>query len=454
MDHRTPAIVTISVLNTESTQTLFLASIALLAVLAIARPHWILRPSFAFACLMSIVINPAAAFVMKPGYPDSPLFDSLRLSSVIFPLGVVVWVACTPFLSTIARRIGVSCRDGSLESGVLDRDARITVWIGVAVCGLLSAWYFTAVSFSSTGLWAVIFAAEKATVAREESLKLLDSVALKYAFSLGTTVVAMTTLILLTMRITYRRSLSSAVILIIIIGLLALIGITGARMPIAKAILAVAITYSLTARKRSQLLALPVGLAGAISVLVAITLWRSGKGVLDAGIGMSQGILDRAFVLPFETGLRTVQFAAERGFLDGANIRPYAMISDQRHIALPSEVYHAFYYFPSQGPIESGSANTCFLFDFQAGFGIWQGWLIALISLGMLDFILLAILRVRGWLRPALLSVLMLGILGLASSAFTTALLTGGIGLVAGIAVIAPMAIRKPRSGASRATAA
>lgn len=122
MDRPTPAIPTISVLNIESTQTLFLASIAILAVLAIARPHWLLRPSFAFACLMSIVINPAAAFAMKPGYPDSPLFDSLRLSSVIFPLGVVVWVACTPFLSAIAQRIGVSCRDGFLGLGMPDWD--------------------------------------------------------------------------------------------------------------------------------------------------------------------------------------------------------------------------------------------------------------------------------------------------------------------------------------------
>ncbi len=122
MDRPTPAIATITVLNIEPTQTLFLASIALLAVLAIARPHWLLRPFFAFACLMSIVINPAAAFVMKPGYPDSPLFDSLRLSSVIFPLGVVVWVACTPFLSTIARRIGVSRRDGFPGRGIPDWD--------------------------------------------------------------------------------------------------------------------------------------------------------------------------------------------------------------------------------------------------------------------------------------------------------------------------------------------
>lgn len=117
MDHRTPAIVTTSVLNTEPTQALFLASIALLAVLAIACPHLLLRPTFAFACLMSTFINPAAAFLMKPGYPES-LCDSLRLCSVIIHLGVVVWVACTPFLSAIARRIGVSCRDAFLGRGI------------------------------------------------------------------------------------------------------------------------------------------------------------------------------------------------------------------------------------------------------------------------------------------------------------------------------------------------
>jgi hypothetical protein len=428
-------------LNLESIQSIFVASAVLMAMLAIARPHWLLRPSFAFACVMTIVINPAAAFVMKDGYPDSPLFDSFRLSSVVFPLGIVAWTACTPFLSDVARNLRISCRDAGLVRAGAERSDRIIMWTGIAACGLLTVWYLSVVPIRSTGMWSIIFSNGNATLAREESLKLLDSVALKYAYSFGTTVLAVTTLILLALQVTYRRALSSAAILISIIGLLTLIGITGARMPMAKAILAVAIAYALTARTRSQLLVLPAGLAGAIAIVTSLTLWRSGKELFDASISMSQGIIDRAFVLPFETGLHTVQFAADRGFLAGANIRPYAAITGQPHIVLPSEVYHAFYFFPSQGSIESGSANTCFFFDFQAGFGIWPGWLIALMAIGMVDFSLLAFPRVRGRLRPALLAVLLMGVFSLASSAFSTALLTGGIGLTVAIAIWWPILV-------------
>jgi hypothetical protein len=296
----------------------------------------------------------------------------------------------------------------------------------------------------STGLWAILFDTGTATQARENSLKLLDSASLKYAFSIGTGVIAPITLVLLTFRMTYRRAFSSTGAMIAIIGLLALIGITGARMPIGRAMLAIAIAVALTTRTRSRLLVLPAGVMGALAIAASLTLLRSGKGLLEAGVTLVQGISNRVFALPFETGLRSVEFAAERGFLDGANVRPFAILTGQEHVKLSREVYHAFYFGRGGAAIESGSANTCFLFDFQAAFGIWPGWWIALVAIGMLDFGLLAFRGLRGTMLPALLAVFLLTVLKLLSSAFTTTLLTGGIGLIIAFAVVLPLLLRRP----------
>lgn len=445
MDCQTPAITTESVLNTQSIQALFLASIALLAAIVIARPHLLIRPSFAFACMMSLVINPAAAFVMKPGYPDSPLFDSLRLSSVMFPLGVVAWCACTPFLSSVARSLRIKCQNTVFTKPETDRSDRILMWACFGICALIAARYFAAFPIQSTGLWAIMLSTGDATQAREDSLKLFDSAALKYAFSIGTTAFVPIGVSLVILRLRRLRIVSSAGTSLIALCLVAFAGITGARMPMGRVIISVVIAIALISHRRSKLLILPFGGALAIAMIASLTLMRSGKSVLEVGSGLVTGIANRAFVMPFETGLLSVQFASEQGFLDGANVRPYAILTAQPYLELPSEVYMKYFYGRGGAAIESGSANTSFLFDFQAGFGIWPGWWIALMAICALDFGLMAFRTLQGLALPAVVAAfLQITAFKLTSGAFTTALITGGIGLTLAIGFLFPKMV-KPR---------
>lgn len=429
----------------DTLQTTYVASAATLFLLVITRPHWLLRPSFAFACAMTVIINFSAAFVTKPGWPESSLTQSVRASAILFPIAVVGWIACTPFLSDLAKRLLSSCQNSRIDTGTNRRNDRIVTWVLVAATTSIACWYFATVPLKSTGLWAILFEAEKSMVAREESLKLLDSRLLPYAFFMCINVTVPVTMILYAFRLSYRRAITTSAMLITIIALLLFIGITGARMPIAKACLMLALAFVLTARSRRGLLVLPVSIIGAFAVITTLSLLREGLDSASPFTAMLSGISNRAFVIPFETGLLTTELAGARGFLDGANVRPFALLTGQDHVSLASEVYYIMYPSHLNNGIDSGLAPTSFLFDFQAGFGIWTGWWISLVAIGALDFGLLALQRLKGRLLPALLApFLFIVALDLTGSAYTTQLLTGGIGLIIVFAITLPILLKQP----------
>ena len=88
------------------------------------------------------------------------------------------------------------------------------------------------------------------------------------------------------------------------------------------------------------------------------------------------GLYERVFVLPFETGAYTIAAAEQYNFFQGDNIRPLAILRDTPYLNLSNKIYLDYYH--RDGLPVTGSANTCFLFDFQASFGIVGGWLAAL----------------------------------------------------------------------------
>ena len=417
-------------MTTDTLQFLYVASTAVVVSLAVARPHWLLRPSFAFACTMTIIINFSAAFVFQPDWPDSQVSDSTRLHAIMFPIAICIWIGCTPFLSQTARRLLSECRR---STGETNSDCRIDKFVigafSVAIA-IIALWYFWSVPLRSTGLWTIFFEPEQAGQAREESLKLLDSKSLKYAYSICTNVIVPTTIFVCLVRISKRKAITSSAILLGVLAVLIFAGISGARMPVAKILLTVAVAIALTSRSRRWLVVLPLSVAGAFCLIAALSFLREGQGATGP-TDMFLGIANRAFVMPFETGLLSVDFAGNEGFLDGANVRPFAIITGQEYLALPSEIYQTYYFAEAGGEIESGLAPTCFLFDFQAGFGISLGWWISLAGIASLDFGLLAFRRLKGAALPALLATfLFVAAIDLTGSAYTTQLLTGGIAII------------------------
>ena len=136
-----------------------------------------------------------------------------------------------------------------------------------------------------------------------------------------------------------------------------------------------------------------------------------------------ESIATRAFVVPFETGVRTLAYTDETGLPGIRSNRLLATLYGEQHVNLPRVVYQKT--FP--GITDTGSINTCFLFDLQASYGIWMGWLIALPLLMVLDLVMLAFKIARGRLLVAFYATFLVSTLYLISSAYTTALVTGGI---------------------------
>ena len=137
----------------------------------------------------------------------------------------------------------------------------------------------------------------------------------------------------------------------------------------------------------------------------------------------SASVLDRAFVSPFDTGVLANRYAEDVGGLGVSSIRPLALAMGEEPVNLPNTVNRT--YFPHLR--ETGMVNTSFIFDLQASFGIWEGWWISLVLLGILDHLLYLFRGGRGLLLVAFFAALMTSMISLVNSAFTTVLLSGGI---------------------------
>jgi hypothetical protein len=80
------------------------------------------------------------------------------------------------------------------------------------------------------------------------------------------------------------------------------------------------------------------------------------------------------------------------------------------------------------------SANTSFIFDFQASFGLFGGWAVSLVCICLLDYSILLLRRLQGPTLLALTAAFLTAQHSLVSSAFTTCLSTHGILLIAVVA--------------------
>ena len=106
-----------------------------------------------------------------------------------------------------------------------------------------------------------------------------------------------------------------------------------------------------------------------------------------------------------------------------STIRPLAWIAGVDYVNLPNMVAREFL---AHGDTLM-SNNTCFLYDFQAAFGIYVGWLVAIICLVTIDFGLFAFRRLGSKRLCAFLAAFLASSFSLLSSAYSVSLVTHGI---------------------------
>jgi hypothetical protein len=410
------------------------------ASLAALKPHLAIRPSFFVGGLMVLLLCWPAVFVddvaqvayMKAvNYRGFSRIDELRFLIAVFPVFILAWLGLSPGLNRRARRLYQDGRELGLR-GLFSRRSYAVWFVLTAMLAAYLAWFFSVRPLWETGLWALIFDPENYGQARQTSGSELSSLGLKYVQAIMQSAI-LPALFILTwqMRLPgWKRWPKYSFLLLVLLA----VSLTGARSIAVMVIFAAAMAYLLLRGPGKGLVTL--ALAAAVGVFI-ITVISNRIDVVDFASNLKHVVQSRLISTPFTTGPMALHYAEKQfpGGLDGANIRPWRLLTGGRHVNLPNGAFN--HYFP-WSPFKSGSLNTCFVFDYQAGLGLYPGWLLALAAICLLDFLILVFSAgPPSPVRIAFQGVFYIGLCAMISSAFTTALLTHG--LLPGLALYYPL---------------
>lgn len=407
---------------------IYVVVVVLLGRYLLRVPHALLRPSVWFSVCMMLLINAGAAWASIEGDAQMDYPVAFRVLSITFPLGVLFWVFLSPHLTAVAGDVLARCRSSDLPKWRLSQSEKYFVTLLGALVSIVLVCYCREVSIDRLGLSAILSQRSDAAMSREESLKLLSSDWLRYGYTLHMCVFG--PLLACVATLWFPRK-SRWLVLPVLLVLTLSVMLSGARS--AAGFLLVSLAIAHLVRKGLRRGCAAVGLSALVAMLMAtlLSIYREASAdslsmdtVMSA---MTGGIAERVFVVPFEMGISTMRYAQDHGLLGIHNIRPLTVLFDCDFVSLPNEVFREFYARKFVMAVDSGYANCCFLFDFQASFGLPGGWLVSLAVLAPLDLSLLWFRRLPPGLLIACLATFLLGTFSLISGAYTTCLISNGL---------------------------
>ena len=406
---------------------LYLAVAGLYVWVLAVRPSLLVRPSIWVSLGLLARVAGAAAFAGS--WIDYELAEPrlLRLVTILYPLAMLLWVAVTPWWSRTADTLYDRCRDTWRRERLFGPPERFTLGLVGAAAALVMVAYLAVVPVQKTGLVAIFTDPLRAAQAREESLKLIGFAPLRYAYLWHMEILAPILAVLLYHGWRPRTLAGRAGKPVLLAALLLSVMLSGARSPVGWVIVALAVAYLLRRGVWRGARAVLAAVTVSLLVITVLSIFRDGKAsqlsvslILDY---LGGGLFRRTFQTPYETGVMTNMYAQVHGLLGVRNIRPLALLFGKEFVALPNAVGLSF----MNAKVASVSANTSYLFDFQASFGVWPGWLISIPALGLLDGLLGLFRRLDGLLLTAMLAVWLTYQQTLVSSAWTVCLVTHGI---------------------------
>lgn len=389
------------------------------------RRHLVIKPSF--FCLLFFNLQLQWSSALRAG----AIYDTLRSPwdyfFIVLGFPLVGLLTTRPFFNSSAVRVSEALRR---DSFVLD--ATVLPVIGLLACLVVAtfAWYFQAISFRDTGLYALFFNTENANVARENSLKLLPSAELKYAMSLTANVLIPFLAVLLLGRLRHHlvmeRFFSRPFALLGLAGLVAAVSITGARSP--AAMLLITLILALTLRMERYPGPFKVAALGAVVLLVpaVVSMIRETGGVFSwIALGENYAnAFDRAFGRVVEDGIWHMEYVQQHGFFGWPGVGNVASWLGYEPINIFNVVG-----LTRVGTIASVSSNTAFPVAYYDCFGLIS-YPLSLLLLVSLDGLLLLWERLKTpFLLPCVAASLM-ACISLVSTFFTTVLFTYGLGLL------------------------
>lgn len=291
-------------------------------------------------------------------------------------------------------------------------------------------WYLMEVPPSKTGLFAVLFNPTYADIAREESFAELNNPILQYGFYFMASVLAPLSIVFLYLSFCNTKAKRKLLPYLWIIPTAAFILISvsvyGARGPAGMLMLVVIFAYflrngaSINPLKIMFLLGLVLFLPGLIAFL------KNDYGFeleLIAQVGMD--IFDRAIGRGYISNAWTIDYVQQKGFFGIAGIPKLAALIGETPISVRNLIYLEYYPMPHP----TGTADSTFVVLYYSLFGMIVFIPCIILTLS-LDLILLFYKRLIPSTLLACVCALVIPILGLSHTQFTTALVTKGFLLI------------------------
>lgn len=308
---------------------------------------------------------------------------------------------------------------------------------------LMTVLYLVYVPFYQTGLWTIFTDYKNAAQARENSLKLLDNIFIKYGYSFVMTVFAPLLSVLIFNRLRYslkkRMLIKSARDMVVLFGLLVAVSLTGARSPAAYIILVICFSFLLKKGLPINPLYIVLTFFLVLSLPTFLTLLREGK-ILSISLFwqyLSSGILNRVFHVPMLTGLWHVHYAQNEGFIGIAGIPKLATLFGTEPINMANLIGVAY----TNSTIESVSSNTCYLFSYYSYFG-WLSFPISLLGLLVLDYSIWVYKNLSDTILLPCVASVSLSSMSFTSSDYTTVWLSHGFGVILILSIILDIWLR------------
>lgn len=347
----------------------FCTALTLLGILVIffRRRYLFLTPSVAilvaFHCRIQWSAAMEASAIFHQLYHPWDFF----LLTFVLPLAV----CATRFMTPCAAAVELwQFREQSQSWPSYDA-TRWLMRLCLAAAGFIVVYYLVRVRFDRTALFALIKNTGTYTAAREESLKLVSDPIARYLYEwhldfLGAFTAGLLTVYFLDGK-RYAIPTSKALVPFGYAFVIISVSFSGARSGVASVVLLS--LFVIWLRRGMPVAPLYLSLAAILVLLgpVVLTIWREGLTFTFENIGKYyDSVWTRNFVTTMKTGLYHVDYVQRHGVFGIHGVRPLAILADARYDPVNNIIGLNY----MQGTLATVVANTCFVYDYYACFGM------------------------------------------------------------------------------------
>jgi len=391
----------------------------------------IVKPSFIFCIFYFSMVQVGSAFKSDDAW--SMLSDPW---SYFFLIHVFTLIALLYSISTFRHTTAVVFE--KITAGKTAYSHRVDtglILLLLLLAGIVTL-YLTVVPFHKTGLYAILFNPSAAAEAREQSFKLLPNPLVRYAYASLQTAVAPLTSILLSLtllsslkkRLFFRSAIYAGLILIVVIAA----SLPGARATSALIVLVVLFALYLRAGAPLNPIVFAMILLAVTLFPAVITLMREGGQFSFEKLWLYiESIFGRIFIRGAPSNYYTLDYVQTHGYFGIGVIGKLASLINVEPVNVDL-IIGTKYINKGAADIATTYASPAFNVIYYSGFGL-VAYPISFIIVLALDFLLLAYKRLKSHHLIALAAALVIPVSSLAYTAFTTALISGGLFLSIGI---------------------